>query len=271
METLKVTNTQDDINCPYITENDITVIIPVYNSEKTITRALCSVYSQTSRPGKIVIINDGSKDKTEAICIEWQNKHSDIDFELVSIPNGGVSNARNVGIKRTTTRLIAFLDADDSWEHDKIQKQIAIFNDKSYSICNLVCTGSNLRPTNDVTFEITKKQLLFRNLIVTSSVLVKTEILKKYLFNTELKRSEDYNLWLKIASDDKGILLINSVLTNYSVDDSPNKLSFNSKKFELDELKNYKLLFKEHYISFSEYFVSSCFSLIKYVKRGIIK
>ncbi len=126
MENLKVTNTHDDIICPYLTENDITVIIPVYNSEKTVLKALDSVYNQIARPRTIKIINDGSKDNTETICIAWYNNHSDIDFELVSIPNGGVSNARNVGIKRTTTQLIAFLDADDTWEQDKIQKQLEV-------------------------------------------------------------------------------------------------------------------------------------------------
>ncbi len=271
MESLEVTNTQGDIKCPFLTEKDITVIIPVYNSEKTILTALDSVYNQIARPKTTIIINDGSNDNTEAKCIEWKQNHSDIDFELVSISNEGASNARNVGIKRTTTKLIAFLDSDDSWEPDKIQKQLAVFNKSSESACNLVCSGSNLRPTDDKIYTISKKQLLLRNLIVTSSVLVKTEIIKKYLFNTRLRRSEDYNLWLKIASNDKGIFLINSSLTNYSVDVSPNKLSNNLKKFELDELKNFKLLFKEHYISFFEYSVSSCFSLIKYIRRGIIK
>lgn len=253
------------------TNKDITVIVPAYNSEKTITKAFNSIYNQTIRPEKILIINDGSKDNTEAKCIEWRQNHSDIDFEIITIPNGGAANARNTGIARITTPLTAFLDADDFWEQDKIEKQLDVFNDSSYTACNLVCTGSNLRHATNKTYRISTSQLLRSNLIVTSSVLARTEILKKYLFNTELKRSEDFNLWLKIASKDKGIILINSILTRYSIDFSPYKLSNNEKQFEKDEIKNFKLLYKEHFLSFFEYIFSIIFSFAKYIRRGIIK
>lgn len=251
--------------------NDITVIIPVYNSSKTVQKALDSVYFQTVRPHKILIINDGSTDNSEEICINWQNQHTDIELELYNIQNGGAANARNVGISKTSSSLIAFLDADDSWAFDKIEKQILIFNDTNLKKRNLICSGSNLRSVDNKIHAVSKNKLLVRNLVVTSSVLVKTDIIKKYYFDTTLKRSEDYNLWLKIAVNDKGVIILNSHLVDYSLDYSPVKLSFNKKEFQIDEMKNFKYLYNEEYLNFLEFIFASTFSELKYIIRCILK
>lgn len=250
---------------------DITVIIPVYNSSKTLQKALDSVYFQTVRPNKILIINDGSTDNSEEICINWKNQHTDIELELYNIQNGGASNARNVGIRKTSSSLIAFLDADDSWTFDKIAKQISVLNDKTAKLCNLICTGSNLRSVDNKIHAVSKNKLLVRNIVVTSSVLVRSEIIKKYYFDTTLKRSEDYNLWLKIAVNDKGIVIINSPLVNYSFDYSPDKLSRNQKEFQMDELKNLSSLYKAKYLNFFEYLFAIFFSEFKYIIRCLVK
>ncbi|MBS5780315.1 glycosyltransferase family 2 protein [Megamonas sp.] len=95
----------------------LSVIIPIYNGEKYIKRCLNSVLEQTViNLIEIIIINDGSTDNTEAICIDYKNKYDNIIYS--SIENKGVSNARNVGIHLSKTQYITFLDADDWIEKD---------------------------------------------------------------------------------------------------------------------------------------------------------
>lgn len=244
---------------------DVTVIIPVYNSSKTITASLDSIAQQTEIPKKIIIVNDGSTDNTLDICNIWKNNHPDFDIEIYTTENQGVAKARNFAIEKVNTELIAFLDSDDAWNKDKIHLQLKFFN--SYSKANLVGTGSNIRKITDKNIRITKKIILKRNLFTTSSVMIKTNIIKEFLFDTDLKRSEDYNLWIKIVSKyPNSSFVINKNLVLYSTDGT-NKLSKALLQFEKDELKNYKLLQKSKYISWSERFFASFISINKFIIR----
>lgn len=244
---------------------DVTVIIPVYNSSKTITASLDSIAQQTEIPRKIIIVNDGSTDNTLDICNFWKNNHPDFDIEIYTTENQGVAKARNYAIEKVKTELIAFLDSDDAWNKDKIHLQLKFFN--SFSKANLVGTGSNIRKITDKNIRITKKIILKRNLFTTSSVMIKTNIAKEFLFNTDLKRSEDYNLWIKIVSKyPNSSFVINKNLVLYSTEGT-NKLSKALLQFEKDELKNYKLLQKSKYISWSERFFASFISINKFIIR----
>ncbi|WP_052735638.1 glycosyltransferase family 2 protein [Methanosarcina mazei] len=89
----------------------ISIVIPLYNKEQYIKRALCSVYNQTVQDFEVIVIDDGSTDKGAQVV---KNIH-DARFRLISQENAGVSVARNIGIKESKSELIAFLDADDEW------------------------------------------------------------------------------------------------------------------------------------------------------------
>src|SRR4051812_47467284 len=100
--------------------NTVSVIIPVYNGAAFITRAIDSALQQSHRPSEIIVVNDGSTDATLDVLAPYGGR-----IVLISIANGGVSNARNVGIAASTGELLAFLDADDSWHPNKLQMQVA--------------------------------------------------------------------------------------------------------------------------------------------------
>ena len=104
----------------------ISVIIPMYNSKDTIKSAVESVLNQTySEPVEIIVINDGSKDGCEKIVEEIiLNNQTNRTIKLINKPNGGVSSARNRGIKEASGDWIAFLDSDDIWLPEKLQKQV---------------------------------------------------------------------------------------------------------------------------------------------------
>lgn len=89
----------------------ITVIVPIYNGEKTIERCVNSILEQTYGEIQIVLVNDGSSDNTDSICRKFQEHNSQIKY--ICIPNGGVAEARNRGLEEADGEFIAFVDADD--------------------------------------------------------------------------------------------------------------------------------------------------------------
>lgn len=102
----------------------ISVIIPAYNAQATIVKTIESIRKQTFRDLEIIIINDGSTDRT----LEIVNKIKDSRIKMFNYPNGGVAVARNRGISHAQGEYIAFLDADDFWTIDKLELQLQALN-----------------------------------------------------------------------------------------------------------------------------------------------
>ena len=92
----------------------ISVIVPAYNAEKTIEKCINSISCQTYENLEIIVINDGSKDTTEEIVSKLAK--TDNRIKLITIPNGGVSHARNTGLEYVTGDFVTFADADDTIE-----------------------------------------------------------------------------------------------------------------------------------------------------------
>ena len=99
----------------------ISVVIPAYNAEHTILDTIKSVQQQTFSDYEIIVINDGSEDRT----LELVEQVEDSRVKVFSYSNGGLSTARNRGIARATGEYITFLDADDLWTPDKLEAQLA--------------------------------------------------------------------------------------------------------------------------------------------------
>ena len=100
----------------------ISVIIPAYNAELTIEETIAAVREQTVTNFELIIIDDGSTDRT----VETVNKIEDSRIRLLSYQNEGLPTARNRGIENASGEYIAFLDADDLWTKDKLEKQLAM-------------------------------------------------------------------------------------------------------------------------------------------------
>lgn len=107
----------------------ISVIIPMYNSERTIEKALNSVLGQTY-PARyqIIVVDDGSSDRSAELVERYAETHPSADIRLIRKPNGGVSSARNAGMKAATGQWIALLDSDDQWLPDKTKIQMEILS-----------------------------------------------------------------------------------------------------------------------------------------------
>ena len=113
----------------------ISIVIPVYNGEKTIEQAIVSAQAQTYQNIEIVVVNDGSKDHTDFICRKLASK--DCRIRYFATPNSGVSAARNFGIQHSNGTYLAFLDSDDALYPNFVQEMLSAFTKE----VDLVCCG----------------------------------------------------------------------------------------------------------------------------------
>jgi glycosyltransferase involved in cell wall biosynthesis len=105
---------------------DVGVIIPVYNRPQLVVDALDAVSRQTLRPRGLLVVDDGSEDDTAAHVAAWIAAHPEFDAHLMSLPHGGVSNARAMGIARLAELpLLALLDSDDLWPDDFLARAVS--------------------------------------------------------------------------------------------------------------------------------------------------
>lgn len=126
----------------------ISVIIPAYNAEKTIKRCIESIQKQTYKNLQIIAVNDGSTDNTYGILSEI--KSCDKRIQIISIPNGGVSHARNVGIDAANGDYITFVDADDTIEDNMYEYLLNLSQKYNAQISH--CSYSNYNPSGFVSY-----------------------------------------------------------------------------------------------------------------------
>ena len=111
----------------------ISVVIPLYNKEKAITATLQSVYKQTYTDFEVVVVDDGSTDISANVVKEFiahiDDRCIDNRWTFVEKPNGGVSSARNAGIKAAKGEYVALLDGDDLWEPTFLEEQVKLIRD----------------------------------------------------------------------------------------------------------------------------------------------
>jgi len=204
---------------------EFSVVIPLYNKDKHITRAINSVLNQSYRKFEIIVVDDGS---TDSGVIEVK-KINDSRIRLVQQINLGVSSARNKGISLAKYNFVGFLDADDAWKPDFLET--IYFLIKKYPEAGAFATAYEI--INNVSKKSIPKSILnvpegwegiiddyFRlalksPLISASSVVIPKKIFNKVgLFREELKRGEDLEMWCRIALD-YDIAFSNKVCATY--------------------------------------------------------
>lgn len=198
----------------------VSVIIPVYNGEKYIEEAVQSVLNQTYSPIEIIVINDGSTDRTLGILEQFQGR---IIFR--SQTNKGAAESLNLGISLANGKYFARLDADDIARVDRIEKQVIQMEaHEEIGIC-----GSSAVYIDESGAPIYKKRMprsyleilwksLFTSPFISSSVMVRMKNIKgnRITHKSELQPSEDYGFWSEILKISEGIN-IDYQLINYRV------------------------------------------------------
>lgn len=254
---------------------NISVVIPCYNSSKTIFTCIESVFKQTYLPKEIIVIDDGSTDNTLILLEKLRERGpKEIDFYILSQRNSGPSVARNKGIQYAKNEWIAFLDSDDQWNVDKLEKQIVAINtDVKIVLCGTLFDFSTNPIVDNLFKRISFKDFLFKNYFNTPTVLVKKGVLEKFYFDENQRYSEDYKLWLNICYENECILLNQSLASNIENKKiyGASGLSSNLWKMEKGELSNFKDLYESKKIGFLMFMLVSLFSIIKFLKRVLFK
>ena len=186
---------------------NVSVIIPMYNSETTIERALESVLYQTYPVSEIIVVNDGSTDSSASIVSDYGK-----GVKLVNMSNHGAASARNVGIKHSSHEYIAFLDADDVWSKHKIMIQLKALNqekDAGLVKCDSVVTDEEgfvdafLTNEKNLNFSVRSRILDFDEVFMkpylgTPNVVIRRELLNALGgFDETLLKAEDVDLWIR--------------------------------------------------------------------------
>ncbi|XWK85820.1 MAG: glycosyltransferase [Phormidium sp.] len=183
----------------------ISVIIPAYNNEKTIQETIESVLRQTFTDFELIVINDGSTDRT----LEIVSTIKDPRIKVFSYSNAGGAVSRNRGFYHSSGEFIAFLDADDLWTPDKLEAQLKALQENpqaavAYSWLNSIDESSNfLRTGNHRTEngEIYAKLYLIPFIESGSNPLIRRQALMDIGgFDESLPASQDYDLYLRLAA-----------------------------------------------------------------------
>lgn len=209
----------------------VSVIIPIYNAERYLSRTLESVFSQTYKNIEIILVDDCSKDNSVHIINDYKQQHSEIKYFLQP-KNMGAGAARNKCLEIATGQYVAFLDSDDLWVPEKIQHQLSLMKKKespmSYTAIEMIDENDEMIKKHRKLRTSCDYQYLLRNTIIaTSSVVVDRNALGD--FRMPLRRGgQDYATWLMLLRGGAVACGINKPLTRYRV----NRHSLSSNKFK---------------------------------------
>jgi glycosyltransferase involved in cell wall biosynthesis len=200
----------------------VSIIMPTYNRAWILGRAVESVLTQTFKDFELIIVNDGSADDTQKVLKDF----SDARITVINLEtNGGLSHARNTGLKKATGEFIAYLDSDNLWYPEYLEATMEAFDDKTimvYSGQNLLLVGGTKehpeiigRKTRNEKYNPVK--LTQGNYIDVNCVVHRRSLIKEVgLFDEDLKVLEDWDLFVQIAIKYPfGIKHLDQVLSEY--------------------------------------------------------
>ena len=225
----------------------ISFIVPVYNTEKTISRCLDSILNQTIKNFEIIVVNDGTKDNAQIVIDNYARNYPEI-IKTFTKENGGLSDARNYGITKSKGKYIAFVDSDDFIENNYCEVLFEIINANN---SDMIIIGYNRlynKKQNyfERNYKFNRDNIYNQKIKIDENqeVIANTEvaswlrILKRDFFTnsntnyfTKGRVYEDLEASLKWYLQIKNVFITNIKLYNYSI--SNNTLNFNSKNVEM--------------------------------------
>lgn len=210
----------------------ISVVIAAYNASATLGRAIQSVLNQTRPADEIIVVDDGSTDGTAEVAGQFGFR-----IKVISQPNGGASVARNTGIENASGDWIAFLDADDEWLPENLDKQsrlLSLHPDIAWCFCSLIFNHpgrkrwQSAHPIQEFIPEESRDGIIFEDyltayaqgfFISTITVIIRRDIFKiTGNFLPGMKRAQDNDLWFRIAYQFPSIGYIGRPMAIYHLD-----------------------------------------------------
>lgn len=195
----------------------ISIIVPVYNAENFIEETMDCVRAQTYPDWELLLVEDCSSDNTVTLIRQYMEKAQDPRIRLLRQPsNMGAARARNRGVKEANGRYIAYLDADDLWMPEKLEKELAFMKEKGAAFA---FTGYEFADENGkgmgkvvhVPAKLTYRQALSNTTIFTTTVMFDLERLSREQLEMPVIKSEDTALWFRV---------LRSGVTAYGLDEN---------------------------------------------------
>lgn len=241
----------------------VSIITPLYNSEKYIGETIESVLNQSYSNWEMIIIDDQSSDNGVEIVEKYKKLDERIKLFL-NDKNIGVSDSRNRGIESSKGKYIAFLDSDDLWKKNKLEIQIKFMEENRISISytayeKLREVGKN-KSKIEVPNKINYKKLLKGNLMGCLTVIIKKDFLGTFRFKNI--KQEDYVLWLELLKETDYAYGIEESLAYYRI----LKNSRSSNKIKL-ALFNFYIHWKIEKLNF----IKASYYYLNYIVRGFIR
>ncbi len=203
----------------------VSIIMPSYNAARYIRHSVDSVLSQSFDDWRLYIVDDASTDDTANLVADI---HDDRIEYIQLKDNGGVANARNIGIQSAKGKYIAFLDSDDIWEASKLEKQIVLL-EQGYTV---VCGNYSTFLSDDIDYPISVRtspmEFSYEDMLNSNRIGNLTGIYNRELLGTfyqERCGHEDYLMWLAIMKVAKNAACVQDVVARYRL--SSNSLSAN--------------------------------------------
>ncbi|GEM66492.1 glycosyl transferase [Sphingobacterium mizutaii NBRC 14946 = DSM 11724] len=232
----------------------VSVVIPLYNKEESISGTINSVLNQTYKEFELIIVNDGSTDESLNIVKQF----SDPRIVILDKRNGGVSSARNLGVENSNYDWIAFLDGDDIWFPDHLEtlfKAINIYPNEKVFSTSYSHSDSISRDNNSIeVWTDYFKHAINGDVLWTSVILIHKSCFKKVgMFSEKMNRGEDIDLWIRLAGN-YNIVKIKKITAIYRLEAENracnNKLDYNKSiaafisfsKSENSNSRQYKLM-----------------------------
>ena len=197
----------------------VTVILPTWNRAKWLKKSVESVLSQTFQDFELIVVDDASTDSTEEALESYSGK-----IRTIFLPeNLGVSAARNTAIMQSDSKWIAFLDSDDFWHTEKLEKQIKhtkIFPEYKIHFTDEIWIRNGIR-VNPKKKHLKKEGWIFKPslalcLMAPSTVMLRRVLLERHgMFDDDLPVCEDYDLWLRLTAYNPVLLLNEKLMTRH--------------------------------------------------------
>lgn len=188
----------------------VSVVLSVYNGEKTLSKCLQSVLDQTYQDFEIILVNDNSTDNTRYIIQQYKDNN-----KIITVHNNknlGLTKSLNIGIQRAQGIFMARIDADDWWDKHKLHRQVIYLeNHPNIGIVGTNCVSINTKTKKRFKIKKPETNSQIRNTLykespfVHSSVLVRAQLLKEHgLYDEEYRFAQDYELWNRLLLYTKG-------------------------------------------------------------------
>lgn len=210
---VRMMNWSDSMESPLIS-----IVMPVYNSETFVHKAIDSVLNQTYENWELIVVDDGSQDQSVEAIMSYVNQDNRIQL-LKNEKNSGIAITRNNAINSSRGKYIAFLDSDDMWYPEKLEYQTAIMESKHLDFS---CTSYDIVDEQGKIIDDrlvkegvkTYSDLLKTNFIGCLTVMIKRELLVKYPMPNV--KHEDYASWLNILKNHYSVFAIPKKLSIYT-------------------------------------------------------